>query len=158
MEKQFLNIRWVIDLIERIINEDIELALIIRGSYVGKDIEFFTPENYSQQLGYMKRPSGYIIKPHVHLSVSREVQFTNEVLFIKSGKIRVDFYNDEKEYIVSKILQKGDLVLLAYGGHGFEIIENCEMIEVKQGPYAGENDKERFEPIEHKFIKYMRSD
>jgi len=145
-------------LIERIINEGIELALIIRGSYVGKDIEFFTPENYSQQLGYMNRPSGYVIKPHVHLSVSREVQFTKEVLFIKSGKVRVDFYTDKKNYIESKELQQGDIVLLAFGGHGFEVIENCEMIEVKQGPYAGENDKERFEPVEHKFIKYSKSD
>ena len=145
-------------MIERIINEGIELALIIRGSYVGKDIEFFTPENYSQQLGYMNRPSGYIIKPHVHLSASREVQFTKEVLFIKSGKVRVDFYSDKKDYIESKELQQGDIVLLAFGGHGFEVIENCEMIEVKQGPYAGENDKEKFEPVEHKFIKYLGSD
>ena len=141
-------------MIERIKNNGLELALIIRSNFKSENIEFFTPENYSQQLGYMNRPSGYVIKPHVHLSVSREVQFTKEVLFIKSGKVRVDFYTDDKEYIESKLLETGDVVLLAYGGHGFEIIEACEMIEVKQGPYAGVYDKERFEPIEHKFIKY----
>jgi hypothetical protein len=141
-------------LIERIKNNDIELALIIRSTFRGKDIEFFTPENYSQQLGYMNRPSGYIIKPHVHLPVSREVQFTKEVLLIKSGKVRVDFYTDEKEYIESKILERGDVVLLAYGGHGFEVLESCEIIEVKQGPYAGEQDKDRFDPIDHNFIRY----
>ena len=141
-------------MIERIKNNDIELALIIRSTFRGKDIEFFTPENYSQQLGYMNRPSGYIIKPHVHLPVSREVQFTKEVLLIKSGKVRVDFYTDEKEYIESKILERGDVVLLAYGGHGFEVLESCEIIEVKQGPYAGEQDKDRFDPIDHNFIRY----
>lgn len=143
-------------MIERILHNDLELALIVRRSFKGENITFFTPDSYSQQLGYMNRPTGYVIKPHVHLSVSREVQFTKEVLFIRSGKVRVDFYTDDKDYIESKLLESGDVVLLAFGGHGFEIIENCEMIEVKQGPYAGENDKDRFEPIEHKFIRYKK--
>lgn len=143
-------------MIERILHNNIELALIVRSSFKGENIKFFTPDSYSQQLGYMNRPSGYVIKPHIHLSVSREVHFTKEVLFIKSGKVRVDFYTDDKDYIESKLLESGDVVLLAFGGHGFEIIENCEMLEVKQGPYAGVNDKDRFEPIEHKFIRYKK--
>ena len=71
--------------------------------------------------------------------------FTKEVLFIKSGKVRVDFYDDEQNYFTSRVLRKGDIVLLAFGGHGFEMLEPSEMIEVKQGPYAGDSDKERFE-------------
>jgi mannose-6-phosphate isomerase-like protein (cupin superfamily) len=88
-----------------------------------------------------------VIPPHVHNPVPREVQFTKEVLFIKSGKVRVDFYDDEQNYLESRILSAGDVILLAYGGHGFEMLEQTEMIEVKQGPYAGEADKTRFEPI-----------
>jgi mannose-6-phosphate isomerase-like protein (cupin superfamily) len=95
----------------------------------------------------MNRPQGYVIPPHVHNPVPREVHFTKEVLFIKSGKVRVDFYDDDQTYLDSRILETGDVLLLAYGGHGFEMLEPTEMIEVKQGPYAGELDKTRFQGI-----------
>ena len=135
-------------MIERIVNEDKELALIIRHSYHKNGIEFFTPNSYSQQIGYMNRPAGYIIPPHVHNPVVREVQYTKEVLFIKSGRLRVDFYTDAQKYLESTSLQTGDVILLAYGGHGFEMLEPTEIIEVKQGPYAGEADKTRFDGID----------
>ncbi len=122
------------------------LACVLRADYKAEGIEFFTPSDFSQQLGYMNRPAGHIIPPHVHNPITREVQFTKEVLFIKSGKLRVDFYTDDQEYLESTILYKGDVILLAYGGHGFEMLEPTEMIEVKQGPYAGDGDKTRFEP------------
>jgi hypothetical protein len=140
-------------MLEHIYDKERLLCLIIRANYSADDIEFFTPNDFSQQLGYMKRPSGYVITPHVHNSVPREVQYTKEVLFIKTGKLRVDFYNDEQKYLESRILSKGDVILLAFGGHGFEMIEDSEIIEVKQGPYAGEGDKTRFEPIEKNLIK-----
>lgn len=124
------------------------VALILRESYVADGITFFTPNDFSQQLGYMNRPQGYVIPPHVHNPVLREVQFTKEVLFIKSGKVRVDFYDDDQIYLESRVLHQGDVILLAFGGHGFEMLEPTEMIEVKQGPYAGEADKTRFEPVE----------
>jgi hypothetical protein len=66
------------------------------------------------------------------------------VLFIKSGKVRVDFYDEEQHYLESRVLPQGDVLLLAFGGHGFEMLEPTEMTEVKQGPYAGEADKTRF--------------
>jgi len=135
--------------IERINHGAQELALIIRHSFKKEGIEFFTPGTYSQQIGYMNRPAGYVIAPHVHKPVKREVQFTKEVLFVKSGRVRVDFYSDAKDYLESTVLEAGDVILLAYGGHGFEMLEPTEMIEVKQGPYAGDNDKERFEAPAH---------
>lgn len=124
-----------------------ELAFIIRRDFQKDGIQFFTPNDFSQQLGYMNRPQGYVIPPHVHNPVAREVQFTKEVLFIKSGKVRVDFYDDMQNYLESRILRAGDVVLLAFGGHGFEMLEASEIIEVKQGPYAGEQDKTRFEQV-----------
>ncbi|HOU36881.1 MAG TPA: hypothetical protein PK562_06385 [Candidatus Omnitrophota bacterium] len=123
------------------------LALILRANYHAEGISFFTPNEFSQQLGYMNRPAGYVIPPHVHNPVSREVLFTKEVLFIKSGRVRADFYDDDQNYLESRILEKGDFILLAFGGHGFEMLEPSEMIEVKQGPYAGDNDKTRFTGI-----------
>ncbi|MBN8438409.1 MAG: hypothetical protein J0L95_10250 [Candidatus Accumulibacter sp.] len=135
-------------MIERIVHHDTEFALIIRRSYSHEGIEFFTPSDYSQQLAYMNRPSGYVIAPHVHNEVLRSVSFTKEVLFIRSGRVRVDFYTEEKKYFDSTILESGDIILLAFGGHGFEMLEPTELIEVKQGPYAGETDKTRFDPVD----------
>ena len=134
-------------MIENIPHEGRTLAVVLRTNHHADGIEFFTPNDFSQQLGYMNRPQGYVIPPHVHNPVLREVQFTKEVLFIKSGRVRVDFYDDDQKYLESRILEQGDVILLAFGGHGFEMLEPTEMIEVKQGPYAGEADKTRFEPI-----------
>lgn len=135
-------------MIQKITHNNILLSIIIRRNFQKNGIEFFTPPEFSQQLAYMKRPKNYIIPPHVHNPVVREVQLTQEVLFIKSGKVRVDFYDDDKNYLKSTILEAGDVILLAHGGHGFEMLEESEIIEVKQGPYAGEMDKVRFEPVD----------
>jgi mannose-6-phosphate isomerase-like protein (cupin superfamily) len=134
-------------MIENVIHDKKLLSVIIRANYQSEGIEFFTPDDFSQQLAYMKRPKDYVIPPHVHNAVQRDVHFTQEVLVIKSGKVRVDYYDDFKNYLESRILNKGDVVLLAYGGHGFEMLEDSEIIEIKQGPYAGEMDKVRFEPV-----------
>lgn len=134
-------------MIERITDDGIELALIIRHSFSSDGIEFFTPDDYSQQIGYMKREQGYVIPAHVHNPVAREVHFTREVLIIKSGRLRVDLYSDDHKYVESAILETGDIILLASGGHGFKMLEETEMIEVKQGPYTGDEDKTRFESI-----------
>jgi mannose-6-phosphate isomerase-like protein (cupin superfamily) len=131
-------------MIETIVHKNLLLALILSKKYHADGIRFFTPSDFSQQLGYMNRPSGYVIPPHVHNPVPREVQYTKEVLFIKSGRVRVDFYDEDQSYLESRILETGDVILLAFGGHGFEMLEPTEMIEVKQGPYAGDQDKTRF--------------
>jgi hypothetical protein len=120
------------------------LALIVSNQYDKPGISFFTPNQLSQQLAYMRHPAGKIIDPHVHKPVMREVQYTQETLLIKRGKLRVDFFDDQQTYLQSRILQAGDVILLVQGGHGFEVLEETEMFEVKQGPYAGDDDKTRF--------------
>jgi len=140
-------------MIEKIIDKGNLLAVIIPNDFTEDGIHFFTPNDLSQQLAYMHHPSGKIIEPHVHNPVPREVQYTQEVLFLKKGKLRVDFYDNEKNYLQSKILNGGDIILLATGGHGFEVLEEIEMIEVKQGPYTGYEDKTRFKGIEKEKIK-----
>lgn len=130
---------------ERVINGDKLQAIIIRSDYSRDGIEFFTPDEFSQQLAYMNRPAGYKIVPHIHNKVQREVFYTQEVLFIKKGKVKIDFYDDDRNHINTRLLETGDVILLASGGHGFEMLEPTEMIEVKQGPFVGENDKTKFE-------------
>ena len=134
-------------MIEYIKFNEITLAIIIRNSFSSNDIKFFTPQDFSQQLGYMKRKKGYIIEPHVHNKIPREITLTQEVLILRKGKVRVDFYNDDKRYSESSILYSGDIILLANGGHGFTMLEESEIIEVKQGPYLEDKDKEKFQSI-----------
>ena len=136
--------------IEHIKHENELLAIIIYSEFKKPGIHFFTPDEFSQQLAYMNHPAGKIINPHVHNPVEREVVYTQEVLLIKKGKLRVDFYTNEKKYLESRELNKGDVILLSAGGHGFEVLEEIEMIEVKQGPYAGDQDKTIFDPAQIK--------
>jgi len=126
---------------------DCILAVILYCTYKNKDISFFTPQKFSQQLGYMNRPKDYDIQPHDHNAVARTIEWTQETLFVRSGRVRIDIYAPKtRDYLCSRILQSGDVVLLAHGGHGFHMLEQSEIIEVKQGPYTGEEDKTRFQP------------
>ena len=117
-------------------------------------MDFLTPDEYSQQIAYMHHPKGKAIDAHIHNMVHRNVVFTQEVLFIKKGKLRIDFYDEYQDYLESYILNAGDVILLASGGHGFKVLDEVEMIEVKQGPYSGEADKTRFDGIGEQEIVY----
>ena len=102
----------------------------------------------------MHHEKGKLIQPHIHNLIPRQVHYTLEVLVIKKGKLRVDFYNEGREYLESRILLSGDLILLSSGGHGFEVLEEIEMYEIKQGPYTGEQDKTRFDGIRNDQINF----
>lgn len=123
------------------------LAYIIHDDHKCEGVDFITPDDYSQQVAYMHHPAGKVIDAHVHNPVHRSVMFTQEVLFIKSGRLRVDFYDEYEDYLESRELLPGDVLLLVSGGHGFKVLEDLEMIEVKQGPYSGDKDKRKFDGI-----------
>lgn len=133
---------------EKIQLENETLAIIIRKEDNAKGINFYTPDDFSQQVASMKHPKGHLIEPHFHNKVVREVHYTQEVLIIRKGRLRVDFYDKECNYIESRVLNKDDIIVLVTGGHGFEVLEDLEMIEVKQGPYIGDSDKTRFVAVE----------
>ena len=133
--------------LQMISKKDKLLAIIIKNNYDSEGVSFITPNEYSQQLAFMHHPAGKTIDAHVHNLVHRNVVLTQEVLFIKKGKLRVDFYDEYKDYLESRILKAGDTILLTSGGHGFKVLEEVEMIEVKQGPYSGDKDKTRFAGI-----------
>ncbi len=137
-------------------HNEILLAIIIPNDFDKPGITFCTSGDLSQQLAYMHHPDGHEILPHVHNIVKREVHYTKETLILRKGKLRVDFYDDDRVYLESRILEAGDVILLASGGHGFKVIEDVEMIEVKQGPYAGEGDKTRFAGISDDEVCYGR--
>lgn len=143
-------------MIEEIAIEDQIYAIIIRNSYHASGIRFMTDEDYSQQMAYMHHGTGKIIDAHIHNHESRNVIQTQEVLVIRKGKLRVDFYKNNKAYYGSSVLEEGDIILLASGGHGFEVLEEVEMVEIKQGPYLGERDKVRFEGISSEQVRWIK--
>lgn len=126
---------------EDITIDDQLCAIILKAGYDESGIQFFTANELSQQLASMSYKPGKIIPAHTHRPVRREVFYTQEALFIRKGKLRVDFYTHEQSYRCSRVLEKGDVILLIAGGHGFEVLEDLNMVEVKQGPYAGDKDK-----------------
>lgn len=128
-------------MIETVHVGDVLYAIVVRGEYREPGVRFVTPGTFSQQLGFMSHPAGHRIRPHRHLDVRREVVKTQEVVLVRRGRLRVDFHDDSGNAVESRTLEAGDVVLLVSGGHGFEVLEDCDLVEVKQGPYMGDQDK-----------------
>lgn len=115
-------------------------AIVIRRSAKAESIEFYSPADFPQQIGLMSRPSGYVVPGHVHNEVLREIKATQEVLMIRNGSCEVTLLDLGSDPIRIE-LTKGDVILLASGGHSIKMLEDTEILEVKQGPYLGPNDK-----------------
>jgi len=144
-------------MIEKIKYKKKFIAIIIRSKKVKKKGVFFvSPKNFTHQVGLINRPNGYVIKPHTHQNFLRKIKKTSEVLFIRSGILRVDFYANKKKYLHSKLLNKNDLIILNDGSHGFKVIKKCKLIEIKQGPFFKSLDKKRFQKIDEKKIKIKK--
>ena len=129
---------------EKLIFSNKLYAMLLRNSFKKEGITFFTENDSSQQVAYMKHPKGKVIEPHFHNSVKRIIYDTQEEIKKKKGILKVDFYDVHKNTLGSEFLNEGDLIILIQGGHGFSVVEDLEMIEIKQGPYLGDNDKVRF--------------
>ena len=145
-------------MIEKIYNKKKLYALIIRNKYKNKNgINFFTDKKASQQVGFMKYKKNYIIFPHKHNKRKKnaiaKIDTTTEVLIILKGILRVDFYDEKEKYLFSKKLYTNDLIMLSNGGHGFKVLKDLEMIEIKQGPYFISKDKVKFDKANESQIK-----
>tara|TARA_B100001250_G_C19783934_1_gene783196 strand:- start:1507 stop:1920 length:414 start_codon:yes stop_codon:yes gene_type:complete len=132
-------------MIENIKYKKKTLAQIIRGNYTRKKgVNFFTDKKLPQQVAYINHKKNYIIQPHLHQRRLKKINDTTEVLIILKGVLKIDFYNDKEEFLLSKLARKNDIIILISGGHGFKTLKNCQMIEIKQGPYSIKKDKRRF--------------
>ena len=132
-------------MIENITHNKKNLALIIKNTYLKKKgVNFFTNNKLSQQVAFMSHKKGHLIQPHIHKKRLKKIYDTCEVLIMLEGSLKVNFYNNNKKYLFSKIIKKNDIIILLTGGHGFEILKNCKFIEVKQGPYNPTKDKFKF--------------
>jgi hypothetical protein len=141
-------------MIENIKYKNKLFALIVRRKFrIKSGISFFTPKEATQQFGYMKHKKNHLIMPHKHNKRITKIMITTEVIILLKGILRVDFYNEKKIYLFSKKVYAGDIIMLVNGGHGFKILKDVEMIEVKQGPYTLSNDKIKFSKIDEKKIQ-----
>ncbi len=143
-------------MIEKILHKKRLFALIVRGRFRKKSgINFFTSKEATQQFGFMKHKKNHIIKPHKHNKRLTRILRTTEVILLLKGTLRVDFYNDKCRYLFSKKINERDVIMLIHGGHGFKVLKNTEMIEVKQGPYSLASDKIKFKTVDEKKIKFQ---
>ena len=141
-------------MIEKILYKNKLFALIVRGKYRNKrGVNFFTSKSNTQQFGYMKHKKDYIIEPHRHNKRLTRILTTTEVILLLKGVLRVDFYENKKKYLFSKIIKEKDIIMLVHGGHGFKVLKNVEMIEVKQGPFSLSSDKTKFNKVDEKKIR-----
>ncbi len=120
------------------------LAYVVRAALAPDTTTFTTPEDLNLQIGFVVYPAGGTIPPHIHLPLERRIVGTSEVLIVRKGRCFVDFFSDEREPVATRELGPGDIMLLVSGGHGFRMLENTVLLEVKQGPYTGLVEKERF--------------
>ena len=141
-------------MVEKVLHKKKLFALIVRKNFRKmKGINFFTEKKDTQQFGYIKHKKNHIIKPHQHKKRLTKIFITTEVIIILKGTLRIDFYNNKKKYLFSKKIYANDIITLLDGGHGFKVLKDVEMIEVKQGPYNVSQDKIKFNEVDEKKIK-----
>ena len=141
-------------MIEKVVHKKKLFALIVRGKFRKKaGINFFTENNATQQFGYMKHKKAYVIKPHKHNQRLTKILMTTEIIILFKGILRVDFYDNKKIYLFSKKIFGEDIIMLLNGGHGFKVLNDVEMLEVKQGPYKLSKDKVKFDNVDEKKIR-----
>jgi len=130
--------------IEQIMWQDKPLVYIIRAELMPEETTFLTPPEFKQQIGFVVYPAKGEIVRHVHRNIERHLVGTSEVLIVRKGRCEMDVYNDNRELVATRELRVGDMILMIGGGHGLRLLEDTVLLEVKQGPYTGVDEKEHF--------------
>lgn len=120
------------------------LSVIIRRSFAAYKTAFITPDDFIQQAGFVVYPAGGEIANHAHHPIHRSIVGTPETLIVRKGKLVARFYNETHELKGEETLEAGDILMLVNGGHGFTMLEDTVLFEIKQGPYTGLVEKEHF--------------
>lgn len=132
------------ELVESITSDGVPLCYVIRAELNPEQTTFITPPEFKQQVGFVVYSAGGEIVRHVHRPLERHIVGTSEVLVVKKGRCQIDIYNDDRDLVATRELRAGDIILIVGGGHGFRIREDTVFLEIKQGPYTGLDEKERF--------------
>jgi hypothetical protein len=132
------------EFVEHIVFEGKPLAYIIRSEIAPKTTTFLTPSDFKQQVGFVVYPKGGEIQRHVHRPLERHLIGTSEVIVVRQGRCEIDIYSNQRQLVATEQLREGDILLMVDGGHGFRMLEDTVFVEIKQGPYTGLDEKERF--------------
>lgn len=130
--------------VERLGDGERALAILVRGGWAPTRTTFLTTPEHNQQLGFIVYGAGEEIPRHVHKPLERRIVGTCEVVFVRQGRCDVDLYDDDRRLVATRELAAGDTLIILAGGHGFRMREDTVLMEVKQGPYTGLDEKERF--------------
>jgi len=130
--------------LETIALDGLVLAYIARRAPLPEQTTFITPDNCNLQIGHVVYPAGGEITRHMHLPVERRIIGTTEVLMVQRGRCEVDVFGPERQLVTTCELRMGDMLIAVAGGHGFRVLEDTVLLEIKQGPYPGGAEKERF--------------
>ncbi len=122
------------------------ISIIYRDSDWVKGLNFITPDNLFIQVGSWWYDKGKKLDSHVHNDFDRNATRTQETVYVKAGSVRVLLFTEDEQYLQDYVLYEGDLAVFAYGGHGYEILEeDTKIIESKNGPFVSvDEDKKRF--------------
>jgi mannose-6-phosphate isomerase-like protein (cupin superfamily) len=131
--------------IETIDHNGVVLAYIAHAGVLPAATTFLTPTECNMQVGHVVYPAGGEIPRHAHLPVERHLVGSTEVLVVQQGRCEVDVYSEDRRLIATRELRVGDILISVGGGHGFRVLEDLVLLEVKQGPYPGKQaEKEGF--------------
>jgi uncharacterized protein with PhoU and TrkA domain len=131
--------------IETIAQNGAVLAYLVRGGPSPERTTFLTPHECNLQVGRVVYAAGGEIARHTHLPIERHIVGTTEVLLVERGRCSVDVYADDRSVVATRELQAGDMLIAVGGGHGFHVMDDVVLLEIKQGPYLGDDaTKERF--------------
>ena len=120
------------------------LAFIVDGNKNEQAKNFYTENNLDIQVASFNLKEGENIDRHYHYKQNRNIQTTSEVIYVQEGNLEIEIYDNEKNFIDKLSASEGMIIIILDGGHAINIIEDSKFIEIKQGPYDPENDKERF--------------
>jgi hypothetical protein len=120
------------------------LCYIMRSGSLAAATEFVTPPDLTLQVGHIVHPRGHEIARHAHRPQERLISGTAEVLLVQRGRCEMDVYDNNRQLVATRELRAGDIVVLLDGGHGFRMLEDTVLLEIKQGPYPGPVEKEQF--------------
>ena len=127
--------------ITEITGQGTRFGYVIHTREIESGFNFFGLESDNLQVAVMLRSASNPVLPHFHNEIVRHLVGTPEVLFICKGKALAHFYNQNSERVVTHTIQTGDALVLLHGGHGIEFLDECKIIEIKQGPYFENCDK-----------------
>lgn len=132
------------ELVEHIDAGGRSLAYIVRAALAPSSTRFLTPPDLNQQAGLIVYPAGGEVRRHFHRAVERQIVGTSEVVIVRRGRCWLDVYDDDRILVATRELGPGDVMVMTGGGHGFRMLEDTILLEIKQGPYTGVDEKEDF--------------